>query len=59
MTDNQFLADHAFAQPILTPLSVDKILLPKPTNFGGVPIEVKIAPFCLKHINSILFAPHR
>ena len=44
---------------MLTSLSVDEILLQKyvnlSTNFKGLTLEVEVAPFHLKHINTVLF----
>ena len=60
MIDNLPIAFHAFARHLLTSLSVDEMLVPRyenlTTNFRGLPLTVKMAPFYLKHIYSVLFA---
>ena len=58
MTDNLFVADHAFPIRVLTSLSVDEILLPRyvncSTGLRGLPLSVDMSPFLLKHMNSVL-----
>ena len=43
---------YAFIWHILTSLSIDEILLPRYVNmctiFRGLPLKVKMAPYCLK-----------
>ena len=60
MSDNLSLAFHTLVRCNLTPVSGDKILLlrymNRATNFMGLSLKIKIACFCLKHINSVLFA---
>ena len=51
------IATHVFPWSMLTSLSVDKILLPNAnrfTNFRGLPLNMEMAPFCWKYINSVL-----
>ena len=58
MTDNLFVADHAFAIRVLTSLFVDEILLPRYVNCSTIlrrlPSSVEISPFFLKLMNSVL-----
>ena len=58
--DNVSTEVHAFARHILTLLSVDEILIPRygkwSTNFSDWPLKVEMVPYCLKDINSVLFA---
>ena len=58
MTDNLFVADHAFAIRVLTSLSVDEILLPRyvncSTGLRGLPSSVEMFPFFFKYMNSVL-----
>ena len=58
MTDNLFVADHAFAIRVLTSLSVDEILLPMyvncSTGLRGVPLSAEMFPFFLKLMKSVL-----
>ena len=60
MIDNLSIVVHVFSLHILILISVDEILLTKfvngLTNLGGLPLNVKIIPFCLKYLNSVLFA---
>ena len=60
MINNLQVAVNAFPMPELTLLSVDKILQPRYvnwcTNFRALSLKVEIAPSCLKHMNSALFA---
>ena len=60
MIDNLPIAFHVFARHMLPSLSVDEILLPSYvnwcTNFRGLSLTLKMVPFCLKHMNSVLFA---
>ena len=59
MMDDQSIAVHAFTRSMLTSLSVDEILLPRYVNWStylrGSLLKVEMAPFCLKHMNSVLF----
>ena len=58
MINNQSKLFHAFDRNMLTSLSVDEMLLPRYvnwlTNFRS--FKLKIAPSCLKHMNSAFFA---
>ena len=49
MTDNLFVANHAFPINVLTSLSVDEILLPRyvncSTGLRGLPSSVEMSPF--------------
>ena len=60
MIGNLSMAGHAFTRHMLTSISIDKILLPEymngSTNFTGFLLRVEMAPFCLKHKYSVLFA---
>ena len=55
MIDNLLIAVHAFARRILTPLSVYEMLLLRyvdwSSKFRGLPLWVRMAPSCLKHVN--------
>ena len=55
ITDNLFVADHAFLIRVLISLSVDEILLPRyvscSTGFRGLPSIVEMSPFFLKLMN--------
>ena len=46
---------YTFTRHMLTPLSVDKMWLPRYVNksakFRGLSLRVKMAPSCLKHVN--------
>ena len=52
--DNLSIAVHTFTRYMLTPLSVDKILLLRyvnwSTNFRGLSLKLEMAPSCLKHV---------
>ena len=58
MTDNLFVASHAFPIHALISLSVDEILLPRyvncSTDLRGLPSSVEMFPFFLKHMNPVL-----
>ena len=58
MVVNLLVAVHRLPICMLTSLSVDEILLPRCTNwftnFRGLPINEKLAPSCLNHMNSVL-----
>ena len=58
--DNLSIAFKAFARNMLISLSVNEMLLPRyvnwSTNFRGLLLRVEMAPCCLKHMNSGLFA---
>ena len=60
MIINRSIAVHTFAKHMLMLFSVDEILLPRyvnlSTNFRGLPLRIEIAPSCLKHMYSVLFA---
>ena len=60
MIDNLPIQFHAVVSRMLTSLSVDEMLLlryvNRSSNFRGLLLRVEIAPFCLKHIYSVLFA---
>ena len=60
MIDNLSTAVPALPMNLVTSLSVDEILLPRYVNgsidFRGLPFDVDITPFYLKHINSALSA---
>ena len=58
MTDSLSIVIQSFTKHILTSLSVDEMLryMNLSYNFRGLPFRVKMAPFQLKHIYSILFA---
>ena len=59
MIDNLSMAVNTFISRMLTSLSVDEILLLRYENWSinsrGLPLEVEMAPHCLKHMNSLLF----
>ena len=58
MIDNQLKAFHTFIKDMLTPISVDEMLLPRyvnwSTNFRDLPLYLQMASSCLKHIHSVL-----
>ena len=58
MTDNLFVASHAFPIRALISLSVDEILLPRyvncSTGLRGLPSSVEMSSFFLKLMNSVL-----
>ena len=58
--DNLLIAVHTLSWHSSTSFSVDKILLPSYVNwsikFRGLLLKVEIAPFCLKHLNSVLLS---
>ena len=60
MIDSLLTAVHTFTRWVLTSLSVDEILLLSSvnlsTNFRSLLLKVKMTCFCLKLINSVLFA---
>ena len=60
MINNLSIGLHAFARHMLTPLSVNEMLLPRymnwSTNSRGLPLRVEMVPFYLKHMYSVLFA---
>ena len=59
MIDNLPIAVYAFARWMVKSLSVDEMLLQKyvnwSTDFRSLPLKVKMAPSCLKHMNCVLF----
>ena len=58
--DNLLIAVNAFDMRILRLLSIDEIWLLRnvnwSTNLRELPLNVEVGPYCLKHINSVLFA---
>ena len=58
MINNYSRAVSVYHMHILILLSVDEILLPTYvnwfTNLRGLTLEMKMAPSCLKHMNSVL-----
>ena len=59
MTNNLSIAACIFARHILTSLSVDETLLLRYmnlwTNFTCIPLRMKMAPYCLKHLCFVLW----
>ena len=57
--DNVFIAIYAFPIRIFSSISVNEILLPRYVkwlaSFIGLPFHMEISPFCLKHMDSVVF----
>ena len=60
MINKRSIAFQVFARRIITSFSVDKMFPLTNVNwftkFRDLPLKVKKAPFCLKHMYSIFFA---
>ena len=60
MIENLSKSFHAFTKRMMISLSVDEMFLQRymniSTDFSDLPLRVVMAPFCLKHVNSVLFA---
>ena len=64
MIENSSIAFYTFDRRMLSSLSFNELLLlliyvKWSTNLRSLSLKVEVAPFCLKHMNSVLFAFNR